>query len=108
MEFEPMSNPLYGHPEAARLRKNAGVYLKELRAVAGLTQRELALELGLTYYTLIAQFEAGKGRLPPDKMAAAARAFKVKRHVFAQRLTQFYDPHLWEMLWGPETVKEGI
>ncbi len=102
-----MSNPLYGHPDAAHLRKEAGSYLKELRAAAGLTQRELATQLGLDYYTMIAQIEAGKGRLPPDKMPAAAKALGVRRYPFAQRLTQYYDPHLWDMLWGGETTREG-
>jgi transcriptional regulator with XRE-family HTH domain len=77
------TNPLYGNPDAALLRKEAGAYLKKLRTDAQLTQRELADALGLQYYTLIAQSESGKARLPPDKMAAFCRAFEISRYEFA-------------------------
>lgn len=101
-----MSNSLYGHPDAAQLRKEAGAYMKTLRTDAGITQRELAEKLGLLNYTLISQFEAGKARLPPDKMAAFAQTLGIDRFKLAQRLTQYYDPYLWDMLWGAETAKQ--
>ena len=51
-------------PETKRLRKQAGTWLKELRARAGLSQIELAEILGFKYYTFISQVENGFGRLP--------------------------------------------
>lgn len=100
------SNPLQGHPDGALLRKQAGEYLKRLRTDARLTQREVAEALGLSYYTLIAQIEAGKTRLPPDKQAAMAKVLGIRRYALAQRLLQFYDPYTWDMIWGPETTRE--
>ena len=57
-----------------RLRKQAGTWLKELRARAGLSQIELAEILGFKYYTFISQVENGFGRLPTESMEPWARA----------------------------------
>ena len=64
-------------PETKRLRKQAGTWLKELRARAGLSQIELAEILGFKYYTFISQVENGFGRLPTESMEPWARALGV-------------------------------
>ena len=51
-------------PEAREQRKQAGNWLKQLRADAGLSQVDLAGRLGLKYYTFISQVENGFGRVP--------------------------------------------
>src|SRR4051812_5576106 len=60
-------------PQSKRLRKQAGVWLKDLRAKAGLSQIELAAQLGFKYYTFISQVENGFGRVPTESMEAWGR-----------------------------------
>ena len=45
-------------------RAALGLWLKELREAAGLSQRELADRLSLDYYTFISQLEHGRARIP--------------------------------------------
>ena len=60
-------------PEARQLRKQAGDWLKQRRADAGLSQVDLAARLGLKYYTFISQVENGFSRVPTEVMEAWAR-----------------------------------
>jgi transcriptional regulator with XRE-family HTH domain len=85
-------------PEAKKLRRAAGAWLKELRAQAGLSQIELADRLGLKYYTFISQVENGFGRVPTDTMEAWARALGAEPAGFARQLLSFYDPELHRLL----------
>ena len=85
-------------PQAKRLRKQAGAWLKELRARAGLSQIELAAILGLKYYTFISQVENGFGRVPTDSMEAWARALNTDPSEFARKLLSYYDPELHRLL----------
>lgn len=85
-------------PAAGRMRKEAGAWLKELRAAAGLSQVELAHRLGLRYYTFISQVENGFGRVPTDTMEAWARALGQQPSAFARRLLTYYDPELHRLL----------
>jgi transcriptional regulator with XRE-family HTH domain len=85
-------------PEAKRLRREAGAWLKNLRAKAGLSQIELAEKLGLKYYTFISQVENGFGRVPTDSMEAWALALGADPSEFARQLLSFYDPELYRLL----------
>lgn len=85
-------------PEAKRLRREAGVWLKELRAQAGMSQIDLAGRLGLKYYTFISQVENGFGRVPTESMEAWAVALGVEPSSFARKLLAFYDPELYRLL----------
>ena len=85
-------------PEAKKLRREAGTWLKELRARAGLSQIELAERLGLKYYTFISQVENGFGRVPTESMEAWARALGTDPSDFARQLLSFYDPELYRLL----------
>ena len=80
------------------LRKQAGSWLKELRANAGLSQMQLADHLGFKYYTFISQIENGFGRLPTDSMEAWALALGVNPSHFARKLISFYEPELHRLL----------
>lgn len=94
------TNPLQGNPDAANLRRQAGKYLRELREAANMTQQELARSLGMDYYTTVSGIELGRGRVPPDKIKDWARLLGVDQVVFAKRLLQFYDPYMWDALYG--------
>lgn len=86
-------------PEEAKLRRReAGVWLKELRQRAGMSQIQLAERLGYKYYTFIAQVENGHGRVPTDGMEAWSRALGEEPSSFARRLLSFYDPELHRLL----------
>jgi transcriptional regulator with XRE-family HTH domain len=85
-------------PEAKQQRKQAGNWLKLLRADAGLSQIELAGRLGLKYYTFISQVENGFGRVPTESMEAWARALGADPSAFARQLVSFYDPELHRLL----------
>lgn len=89
-------------PNAKQLRKEAGSWLRELRQGAGLSQIELAAQLGLKYYTFISQIETGYGRVPTESMEAWAKAVGADPAAFARRLLSFYDPDLHRLLFGAE------
>jgi len=81
-------------PEQAKnLRKKAGQWLKIQRKAAALTQKDLAAQLGLDYYTFISQIESGHARVPSSLFPSWARALGVERSLFAQKMLEFYDPH---------------
>jgi transcriptional regulator with XRE-family HTH domain len=85
-------------PEAKQLRKEAGTWLKGLRAAAGLSQIDLAATLGLKYYTFVSQVENGFGRVPTEAMEAWARALGVEPTPFARHLLSYYEPELHRLL----------
>jgi transcriptional regulator with XRE-family HTH domain len=85
-------------PEAKRLRKSAGDWLKKLRGRAGLSQAELAEQMGLKYYTFVSQVENGFGRVPTNSMEAWANALGVDPAAFARQLLSYYDPELHRVL----------
>ena len=60
------TNPQHrSDPQVHELRREAGLWLRELRERRGLSQRQLASHLGAEYYTFISQLETGRGRIPP-------------------------------------------
>jgi transcriptional regulator with XRE-family HTH domain len=77
---------------AQLLRKEAGHWLRQLREKRGLSQRELADKVGAEIYTLIAQLEQGRGRIPPDRYRLWADALQIEPRVFFRRLNYYYDP----------------
>jgi transcriptional regulator with XRE-family HTH domain len=89
-------------PQSKKLRKQAGTWLKELRARAGLSQIELAAVLGFKYYTFISQVENGFGRVPTESLEEWARALGVDPSSFARELLSYYDPELHRLLFEVE------
>lgn len=83
-------------------RKEAGTWLKELRARAGLSQVELAEKLGLKYYTFISQVENGFGRVPTDLIEAWGRALGQEPPAFVRKLLSYYEPELYRLLFEME------
>lgn len=95
---------MYGNPQkrsdkrTQALRREAGLWLRELREKKGLSQRELATLVGAEYYTFISQLETGRGRLPPDRYRDWARALGISAKPFVKRLLRYYDPVTHEIL----------
>jgi transcriptional regulator with XRE-family HTH domain len=87
-----------GHPDAPRLRKEAGEYLKKVREKAEVTQMALSKELGWDYYTLVSAIETGKATVPPDLMAKWAKAVNVDIYDFAKTLLRYYEPYFFQAL----------
>ncbi len=82
------------------LRKKAGRWLRERRCEMGLSQRELARRVNMEYYTFISQIEAGRGRVPADRLRDWAEALEMDPKAFAINLMKFYDPHMYDMIYG--------
>ena len=87
-------------PKVQELRREAGLWLKELRERRGLSQRQLANQLGTEYYTFISQLETGRGRIPPDRYQTWAEALDVEPARFVKTLMQYYDPVTYGILFG--------
>ena len=84
----------------AELRKKAGKWLKELRCDLGLSQRELASRVNVEYYTFISQIEAGRGRVPPERLKDWAVALEMDEKKFAISLMEYYDPFTFDLIFG--------
>ena len=87
------------------LRRQAGRWLKTAREAAGLTQAELAEQVGLRYYTFVSQVESGLGRLPIETQGAWATALGLNPGEFARTLLRFYEPELFRLLFGDDAAK---
>ena len=86
--------------KAKALRKKGGAWLKKARLAAKLTQKQLADQLGLPYYTFVSQIEGGYGRIPPNLYEAYARALGIDAKEFARAMVMFYDPFTYKALFG--------
>ncbi|MBF0621175.1 MAG: helix-turn-helix transcriptional regulator [Magnetococcales bacterium] len=91
------------NPRAVKLRKSAGAWLKRLRLERSLTQRELAEQIKLKYYTFVSQIENGQGRVPADMYEAYAKALGVEKVEFVKQCLRYYDPHTYDALFGPQS-----
>jgi transcriptional regulator with XRE-family HTH domain len=87
-------------PEARQLRKEAGDWLKQRRADAGLSQAALAERLGMKYYTFISQVENGFSRVPTEAMEPWAIELGLEPAAFAKHLLLYYEPELYRLLFG--------
>ena len=91
-----------GAEGSLELRQQAGAWLRARRSELGLSQRELALRVNMEYYTFISQIEAGRGRIPAERMRDWSIALEMEPREFAITLMKYYDPHTYEMVF--ETV----
>jgi len=93
--------------ETKRLRQQAGRWLKDARERAGLTQAELAEQVGLRYYTFVSQVESGLGRLPIETQGAWAQALGLDQREFAQTLLRYYEPELFRLLFDDGAARSA-
>jgi transcriptional regulator with XRE-family HTH domain len=84
--------------EVGKLRRDAGQWLKRLREEQSLSQRDLAEKVGVEYYTFISQVKSGRGRIPPDRYRAWAKALSVPTREFVIKLMRYYDPVTYRIL----------
>src|SRR5215470_7258166 len=102
---------MYTHPQrrsselTQKLRNRAGNWLRDLRERRGLSQRELAAQVGAEYYTFISQLETGRGRIPPDRYLAWAHALGIDSRDFVRTLMSYYDPVTYGILF--DSMKES-
>lgn len=89
--------------DARQLRKQAGDWLKQRRADAGLSQADLAAKLGLKYYTFVSQVENGFSRVPTELIGAWAVELGLEQRAFARHLIMYYEPELHRLLFGAES-----
>jgi len=94
-------------PDVQDLRREGGRWLKDLREAAGLSQRQLANEVGADYYTFISQLETGRGRIPPDRYLDWAAALKVSEKAFVTNLLRYYDPITYGILFGDQASNQA-
>ncbi len=95
---------MYGNPqrraseEVQNLRREGGRWLRRMREAAGLSQRQMAENVGADYYTFISQLETGRGRIPPDRYRDWAAALGVAPQTFVRELMRYYDPITHDIL----------
>ena len=86
--------------EVARLRKAGGIWLKSLREKRGLSQTEMAIEIGFEHYRFISQIENGRLRVTPDRYEVWAAALNLDLKVFVAGMLRFYDPVTHDILFA--------
>lgn len=90
-------------PEEAKEQRAAlGIWLKDLREQAKLSQRELADRLSLDYYTFISQLENGRGRIPVHRYAEWAEALNQDKRSFVKTLLSYYEPTTYQILFDDQ------
>jgi len=90
-------------PESARMRREAGRYLRELRELAGLTLDELSDAIELSDHSLLAAVEKGTATLSFELILRLSALLARNDPVpFVAKLTRSYNPALWKLLegWG--------
>lgn len=86
--------------EARGRRRDLGAWFASRRHAAGLGQRELAAAVGLRCYSVVAQIEAGNGRVRWRDAPAWAAALDVTQSELAMRLLRAYEPELHALIAG--------
>ncbi len=85
-------------------RVELGAWLKSLREAQGLSQRALADQLSLDYYTFISQLETGRGKIPSARYSDWAMALGQDPKMFMQKLLKHYEPEAYAMLFSDSEV----
>jgi transcriptional regulator with XRE-family HTH domain len=70
------------------------------RKTLGMTQRELAVHLGLPYYTFISQVETGQATLPPALWKDMATVLLMDPLDFAIECLEVTQPDIYQQLFG--------
>lgn len=87
-------------------RDNLGAELKEARTKAGYTQKALASELGLEYYTMISQMELGYISIPASLWYPISKVLGVNSAEWVLRCLHEYQPEVYKALFHNRGRKE--
>jgi transcriptional regulator with XRE-family HTH domain len=93
-----------------RIRKNKaglGSVLKDARKSSGYTQKALASELGLEYYTMISQMELGYISIPPALWVQIAKTCGINPEEWVLRCLSEYQPDVYEALFKNRPYKQS-
>ena len=90
-------------PERLEMMRDTGLYLRDVREVAGLTLMEISEALDMEDKSLLEAVEAGTATLSFEFILRLAAL--VARHdpvPFVMRMTRTYNPSIWKILndWG--------
>ncbi|GLQ07496.1 helix-turn-helix domain-containing protein [Sneathiella chinensis] len=86
-----MTSKIARYPEA-------GAYIKGLRQKVEMTQVEVNKFIGFPHYTTYSNIESGRMKLAADKFEPTARALGVDLFEFTRRLSSYYYPDLYHIL----------
>ncbi|MFP4570111.1 helix-turn-helix domain-containing protein [Rhodosalinus sp.] len=89
-----------------RNKSGLGAKLKSARTKAGYTQKALASELGVEYYTMISQMELGYISIPPSLWRPIAIVLKLDMGDWVLRCLQEYQPEVYKALFNNRSRKE--
>jgi len=85
-------------PAGPAYKAALGVWLKQQREAAGLTQKQLARLVGMSFESGISAIELGRNAIPPERLLAFADALGHDPRVFAARVLRFTHPHAYALL----------
>ena len=103
MVSEMVGKAVLNSPEQVKLIEEAGAYVRDLREVAGLTQKDVSRTIQLADESFLAAVENGAATLSFELILRLAAL--LARHdpiPFIIKLTRTYNPEVWEILekWG--------
>jgi transcriptional regulator with XRE-family HTH domain len=79
------------------LRRRGGRWLREMREIRALSQRDLASKVG-SHFTFVSAIESGRGRISPARYETWAKALEVDPREFVCKLMSYYDPITYDIL----------
>lgn len=87
-------------PETIQRNLKIGQRIAHQRKSLGMTQRELAVHLGLPYYTFISQVETGQATLPPNLWREMATVLMMDPLDFAVECLEVTYPDIYGQLFS--------
>jgi len=90
--------------EVLGLRRECGEWLRSYRQSAGLSQRDIATQVGFDFYTFVSQIEAGRGRVPPERYEKYANALGVHPREFTKVMMRHYEPVMYHLLFDDASI----
>lgn len=88
--------------------QTASEYLRECRLAKGYTQKYVADQLDLKYYSFLSQMENGNSPIPINLYGELARVLGDDRQEFVLTLLQKANPQLYAAMFGPRRVKDVV
>ncbi len=87
-------------------KNNLGKRLKDARTAAGFTQKAMADELGIEYYTMVSQMELGYISIPATLWGPIADVLKMDKSEWVLLCLIEYQPELYRALFQNRSRRE--